>query len=174
MNGKRYPTQKEINELYEYNSETGLFIYKRRESVRECWNSTYAGKIAGSIDEKGYVRISVNKKVCRAHRIAWISFYGSEPDGEIVHINGIKSDNRICNLRVVDDKQNSRNRKKPINNRSGVIGVAYYKKNKKWGAYINSDNKKIFLGLYDDISLAVNARKLAESRLGYHHNHGRG
>ncbi|MCQ6967834.1 HNH endonuclease [Escherichia coli] len=90
------------------------------------------------------------------------------------HINGIKSDNRICNLRVVDDKQNSRNRKKPINNRSGVIGVAYYKKNKKWGAYINSDNKKIFLGLYDDISLAVNARKLAESRLGYHHNHGRG
>lgn len=62
MNGKRYPTQKEINELYEYNSETGLFIYKRRESVRECWNSTYAGKIAGSIDEKGYVRISVNKK----------------------------------------------------------------------------------------------------------------
>lgn len=54
------------------------------------------------------------------------------------------------------------------------MGVAYYKKNKKWGAYINSDNKKIFLGLYDDISLAVNARKLAESRLGYHHNHGRG
>ncbi|MGL9722094.1 HNH endonuclease signature motif containing protein [Symbiopectobacterium sp.] len=58
------------------------------------------------------------KKRCRAHRLAWIYVYGVEPDGEIDHINGIRSDNRICNFRIVDDKQNARNRRKQWNRHS--------------------------------------------------------
>jgi len=93
--------------------------------------------------------------------------------GFIDHINGIKDDNRINNLRDVTRSQNHQNRKLAKHNTSGVIGVYWRSDTNKWAAQINSNNKRLVLGCYTNKQDAINARRLAEKNLGFHSNHGR-
>ena len=78
------------------------------------------------------------------------------------HINGDVLDNRKCNLRLGTQEQNSYNQKTPKNNNSGVKGVYYYKKNKKWGVKIRINGSYTFLGLFENFEDAVKVRKEAE------------
>lgn len=86
--------------------------------------------------------------------------YGDIPDGmEIDHINRIKDDNRIENLRVVTKRQNCCNLS---TNTSGIPGVIWCKQQKKWRARIWVNGKNKHLGLFENIEDAKVARKKAE------------
>jgi hypothetical protein len=97
---------------------------------------------------------------------------GEWPNGQVDHINGDRSDNRICNLRIVDSQQNCRNQKLRKTNATGTMGVYFHKLTGKWTAQIMQSGKRIHLGLFDTKEGAISARKLAEVGYGYHPNHG--
>ena len=78
------------------------------------------------------------------------------------HINRIKTDNRICNLRAVTQKENGLNCNISKNSSSGFTGVSFDKKRLKWCAYINRSSKKISLGSYENKVDAIRARRIAE------------
>jgi hypothetical protein len=88
----------------------------------------------------------------------------------IDHINHIKYDNRIENLRDVDHKTNLRNKSIHSNNTSGQCGINY--KDNKWVVSIRVNYKSIHIGVYSDLHDAVDARKSAEKKYNFHENHG--
>ena len=123
-----------------------------------------ANSVISSKGGAGYVKVMLNKKTYLAHRIAWLMTTGVMPNGYIDHINGNRDDNRFSNLRVVDRATNSKNRKMGSNNTSGVTGVSWYKRHKKWVAQTAVNGKMKHLGYFDnvkDAERAINeARKL--------------
>ena len=112
------------------------------------------GTKAGCLDRDGYIQISVDKKIYRAHRLIWLMHYGKFPDAEIDHINGIKNDNRIENLREATSSQNKFNQGKRKTNTSGFKGVSFAKKIGKWVAFVGVKGKQKNLGYFDDVELA--------------------
>jgi hypothetical protein len=95
------------------------------------------------------------------------------PDGQVDHVNGVTSDNRIANLRVVTHSENQRNCKRRSDNRSNCTGVNWSEGHGKWHARIGQDGKQTHLGLFSSKFDAVLARLLAAEALGYSVRHGR-
>ena len=141
-------TQAQLHQLFNYNPETGIFIKKKKSNLcKPCgWNNG-----------KGYTKIGVNGKYYYAHRMAWVYVHGEVPDGDLDHINGNPSDNRICNLRVTNRSQNMQNTLKFKTNTSGYKGVTWLKKQKKWKAQITNNNHAISIGIYDSVEEAYEA-----------------
>jgi len=164
-------TQKQLKKILDYDPETGVFTWKHRPGAGKAWNSRFAGKKAGCNDN-GYVRILFSGKQYLAHRLAFLFVYGEFPPEQVDHINGVRSDNRMVNIRRATGTENNRNIKKPKTNISGVVGVSWVVSVQKWRAGIHSGNRYINLGNHVDFFNAVCARKSAERRLGYHINHG--
>lgn len=83
---------------------------------------------AGYVSNKdGYIRVMLDGKGYLAHRIIWEMHNGQIPNGmQIDHINHIRNDNRIENLRLVSNQDNQKNTKRSGNNKSGVTGVCWY------------------------------------------------
>jgi hypothetical protein len=135
-----------LNINVSYDEQSGLFAWKQKRQ------GAIAGKF-GSIEKTGYVRVKLLNKKYLAHRLAWFIVHKQWPDGQIDHINGNRSDNRIVNLRVVDQSGNSQNRRaKQKNNQSGYFGV--HASGAKWRAQIRIDKKLKHLGLFDTPELA--------------------
>jgi hypothetical protein len=156
-------TQEKIKELLDYNPETGIFIWKSKTSK---YSPIKVGSIAGYLKSSGYRIIEIYNKAFREHRLAWLYVYGVFPSDQIDHINGIRDDNRISNLREATNKENSFNKKPSKNNTSGYKGVSWNKKNNKWVSQIRVDKKSIYLGLYDSLEDAAIAYQAAAIR--YH------
>jgi hypothetical protein len=81
--------------------------------------------------------------------------YGEHPAAQVDHINGIPTDNRICNLRLADNHQNQYNQKLHRDNTSGVKGVC--KVYGKWNARISVAGKRKSLGQFETIEEAASA-----------------
>lgn len=160
-------TQARLKELIHYCPDSGVFTRLISSGSSKSGNPT------GYIDSEGYVRVSVDRNKCGGHRLAWLYVNGIMPKDQIDHINGVRSDNRILNLREADQSVNSKNLKTPDNNKSGVIGVHWHKASEKWQAQISANGIKIHLGVFDDFEAACIARKGAEMDHGFHENHGR-
>jgi hypothetical protein len=152
-----------LQEILNYNRETGVFVWKHRYDVPKQWNTKFAGNIAGHISLNGYVFISVNDKKYLAHRLAWVFAYGEWPSLEIDHIDGNPENNRIKNLRLATRLENGRNRKIQNSNKSGITGVCWDKENKRWKAYIWYNGKNKNLGLFFNIEDAIIERRKYES-----------
>lgn len=161
-------TPLELRRQLDYCPYTGVFT--RAKSVRG--KGCRKGDVAGCVNSRGYVSIKVFSKKYMAHRLAWLYTFGELPD-QIDHINGVKSDNRICNLRNVSNEVNQRNKARCKRNTSGCTGVSYSKKDKGWHARISYNGKRISLGVHKQKSDAIAARKEAERIYGYHKNHDR-
>lgn len=159
-------THERLKELYSYNEITGLFT--RLKTSGGCKE----GSIAGTINQNGYCHISIDNKHYLAHRLVWLYIYGHFPNNLIDHINHNKSDNRLCNLREVTKSENERNATRSKANKSGVTGVSWQKRDKRWQAYIHAEGKEIHLGNFKCFQEAVSARKQAEAKYGFHKNHG--
>lgn len=134
-------TLKALNNSYTYNSLTGDLLSNKLK------------RPLVSSSDSGYLRISVhirNETVyIKAHHICWFMYYGEWPSVNIDHINSIKTDNRIANLRLAASQQNSFNaRKTKAKTTSLFKGVAWHKVAKKWRAYITLNNKHIHIGLF--------------------------
>lgn len=97
-------------------------------------------------NKSGYFHGRVNQKTYLAHRVIWALYYNEWPYGEIDHINGDRSDNRIENLRIATPSENRCNRGKQSNNTSGYKGVYFNKRNNSWYAEIRKSGTKKYLG----------------------------
>jgi hypothetical protein len=148
-------TQERLKELLNYDEETGLFTRKKALAAKGC----SINKIAGCLTVRGYWKISIDKKQYTAHRLAWFYVNGCFPESAIDHINGIKTDNKISNLRLVTHSENLQNiyKSRKNNKTSKTLGVSWYKRDKKWQAEIQVNKKRIHLGRYDSLSEAKNA-----------------
>ena len=111
----------------------------------------------GSIDHDGYLIIKVKKHQFKAHRIDWLLNYGSFPDGELDHINRIRTDNRIENLRVADRLTQNRNTSGKVNKDTGVVGIYKDKTNGLKAIYAFTCLGKTYR--FRNLSDAVNKRK---------------
>ena len=150
-------TAEYLRSILNYDPETGIFTRKVRTA-----NRVKVGDVAGCKNSEGYLGIKICSRTHQAHRLAWMYVYGEWPTGQIDHINRIRTDNRIANLREVSHKQNNQNRSKPSNNTSGHPGVSWHKQRSKWLAHIKHNQKKIHLGCFNTIEEAIAARKAAE------------
>lgn len=157
------------------------FYWKERQpgdqlNAVQCkvFNSRKAGKKAGSIEPQGYVCIQIMGKKYKAHRLIWCMVYGAIPsDMQVDHINHIRHDNRLENLRLVSQSENERNASIRKDNGAGRTGVRWHETQLRWHAFIRHEGKQKHLGSFKEFSDAVNARKLAEIKFGYHKNHGK-
>jgi len=160
-------TQKELKETLHYNPKTGIFT--RLFSI----NQVESGSVAGGINGGGYLRVSIKGVRYNCHNLAWLYVYGVQPKYEIDHVNHIKTDNRIENLRDVTHQENNKNQSLNINNKSGFNGVDKHKSSGKWRARIPFNGKEVHLGLFGDLKDAIDCRKAADIKYGYHENHGK-
>lgn len=149
--------QSRLKEILDYDANTGFFYWKTRIS-----NNVSDGDIAGSVSCHGYVLISIDGRKHRAHRLAWLWVYGRFPSQQIDHINRVRSDNRIKNLREVTPGENQHNYPVPKHNKSGVVGVHWYNRAQKWRARIMINGRHKELGLFDTIEEASAARGAAK------------
>ena len=156
-------TYEEVHELFDYNPETGIFTNRiTRGKIAK------KGKVAGCLSDTGYWIIKVNGKNYRAHRLAWLFIHGYFPEHQIDHINRIRTDNRLCNLREVNKSCNMKNSKIYNNNTSGITGVSWHKRAKKWMVRIQDKNyHRINLGSFASKLEAAQARYEAEIKYKY-------
>jgi hypothetical protein len=155
-------TQHTLKSLLTYDAETGWFRWRTTRSNRR------AGSLAGHLHPRGYVRIVVCKQTYDAHRLAWLYVYGDWPKGQVDHINRVKNDNRIQNLRCVTRSQNRQNSAVNCNSTTNIKGVGWHKHAQKWCARITIDGARIQLGVFESINDAIAARKAAET---LYHSH---
>jgi len=127
MNSKKVDklTYDRLKEVLFYDQNTGIFLWKYSKQSR------FVGEIAGSKNNKGYRSISIDGVLYKEHRLAWFYVYGKWPENEIDHINRIKIDNKISNLREVTKSQNRQNINVKKNNKSGCRGVSWHKTHKR-------------------------------------------
>ncbi len=160
-------TLKNIKEIFDYDAETGVLRWKIKPGIR-----AKSGAATGSPGSHGYLQSVFCGKDYLTHRLIFAWFHERWPKDQIDHINGIRADNRIANLREVTHGENHKNQRIYKNNKSGCSGVCWDKRDNKWQAKINVDNKQIYLGLFISLPDAIKARKAAEVKHGFHKNHG--
>lgn len=149
-------TQKRLHELFEYVDG---------ELIRN-------GKIAGSVNKRGYRCICVDYKIYKAHRLVFLYHHGYLPE-QIDHIDQNQSNNRVENLRPATSGQNSMNRGMMRNNTSGCKGVFWDKDQNKWRVAVRIGRKLKSFGRYVDKELADLVAIMAREK--YHKefaNHG--
>ena len=155
-----------LHERLEYNSSTGELRWKCRPSSNP-WNARFAGKIAGCPSNRAYLCIALThlgqQHRYLAHRIAFAMTYGRWSDAEIDHKNGVKSDNRLVNLREATRIQNCQNAKKRVNNTTGHTGV--FRTRRRWFAQIHANGERKHLGCFDDREEAAHAYLAARRQL---------
>ena len=136
-------TQEILKSLFDYDEVSGNLIWKINHP-----GVMNVGKIAGSYHQ-GYIRIVVNGKKYLSHRLIWLMNYGYWPS-YIDHINGVRNDNRLSNLRIASMKFNSWNQKITTKNTSGIKNVFWHPQAKKWRVRVWAGGKGVSGGLYSD------------------------
>jgi hypothetical protein len=129
-----------IKEYLDIDINTGSAIWKKTK---------FHGKKAGTINSKGYVVIQVDNVQYTLHRLVWAIANNSNPLTHIDHINGIRDDNRIENLRLANPSMNQANGRLKTNNTSGFRGVYWESVINKYTARIKKDGVSHWLGAFD-------------------------
>lgn len=142
-----------------------LFEYKDGKLYRKVTVSNRFPSFVGTKEKKGYLCVSINSKRYKVHRIIWFMHYGYFPN-QIDHINGIRDDNRIENLREATTTQNNHNAKLRKDNISGVKGVCWDNLKQRWIAKLSVNKKRIQIGYFKDLEVAK--LEIAKARNKYH------
>lgn len=153
-----------ISKRISYDPCTGHFTWKPIAASSQyelAWNSRWAGKQAGGVRGNGYAYISMGGTHHLCHRLAWAIYFGSEPNGQLDHINGDPTDNRISNLREATQSQNCANQGSRKSNTSGYRGVTWNRRRNKWQAQIQVNKKHRVLGHFNDAADAAKAYQAA-------------
>ena len=155
-------TQEKLKELFLYDKFLGIFI-----RLKTVTGNAKKGDIAGYIDNRGYRRITINRKKYTVSRLAWLYVEGYLPENQIDHRNRIRHDDKWHNLRHVSQQCNTRNSKIYNTNTSGITGVKWHKRKRKWRSEIMISGKTIHLGYFDLKLNAAKARWKAEVKYGF-------
>lgn len=128
----------EILERLSYNPDTGVFTWVKHKYKKKPLS------VAGNLDKSGYVRIHICGKKIAAHRLAWFFVHGEWPKEDVDHINEIKNDNRISNLRLATRSQNCMNR-----GNKKTKGAYFYPNYGNYVAKIMKEGVSTHLGYFD-------------------------
>lgn len=162
-----------LMQAFEYNQHTGEFAkvkrYNWKNELIECTRN-----VIDCENAYGYYQVNFKRKVYLVHRLIVYMMTGEYPEKniDIDHINGDRSDNRWCNLRIVDRACNLKNVGMRIDNTSGVKGVHLEKSSGKYFTFIYHNKRRIVLGRFATIEEAEAARINAMAKYNYHENHG--
>ena len=156
-----YPSQEYLRGIFHYDPDTGVLVGKQSRGNRK------AGRPVGHSCTNGYLQVRLNGRNLSVARIIWIIVHGTTPE-QIDHINRIRTDNRIANLRAACQTTNARNKRLARNNTSGIAGVHFDAQSGRWKARIGVGAGRRTLGLFKTKELAIEARRAAESEYGYH------
>jgi len=142
-------TQSDLHQLLNYDPNTGQFVWAMSRRGRYGRK----GSAAGNLRSSGYVHIRISCQLYKAHRVSWCCVHGYWPAEQIDHINQVRHDNRISNLRLATPSENSRNR--------GSInphpGVTWDKVRNQWRVQRRVNGKNVSLGRYDNKADAIAA-----------------
>jgi len=146
-------TAEYVRRRLQYDPETGVFIWKPRP-IDKSWSTRFSGEVAGTIKNNGYRQIRIDGVKYGAARLAWLYVYGEWPKNEIDHINRVRDDDRLINLREATRTENCNNK---YNNNGLPRGVYRYTEGAKYQAQIPRGVPifgNIYLGQYGDSIVA--------------------
>lgn len=183
MATKLLPSQERLLKRLDYNSDTGLLVWRLRdvsefqgmtypaERHAKIWNAKHVGKPALNAPmANGYRHGMLDGIDYLQHRIIWKLVAGVDPEF-IDHINGDRSDNRLVNLRSVSAEENMRNRTLSINNSSGCPGVHFEARSQRWVVQLELAGRVKYVGRYIELSDAIAARVRATEGQGFTERH---
>lgn len=165
---KPLPSLERLNELFSYDETIGVLTWKMQPATSRsniCFNNKCGGKVAGTINEDGYVVIGIAKKYYLAHRIIWKLKTGADPLDIVDHEDTDKGNNRWLNLREASNGPNIQNSRIRKDNKSGIKGVFWDEPHKAWVAAIGINGKQIRLGRFKEIQQASEARRIASEKM---------
>jgi hypothetical protein len=151
-------TQTRLKEVLDYNPDTGVFTRRLKQS------GVSQGKISGSLTNEGYMVTSIDSKLYKCHRLAWLYMTDAWPNGQIDHKNGNRSDNRFDNLRDVAKQQNTENQRKAQRSNKSTSVLGTWKNGSGFAARISHKNTKVYLGTFATVEEA-HAAYIAAKRL---------
>ena len=173
-------TQQFVREAFDYDPETGVLTRRRldrrwfrRDQDWRDYNRRWAGLEVGGVTSSKYVQVTIlGEQALYVHRVIWLWMTGDWPD-EIDHRDRDRRNNKWSNLREVSHTENGRNQRMRKNNTTGVTGV-YRTKQRKFWASIGSSRAGNFkyLGRFDTLGEAGEARRMAQEQYGYSPGHG--
>jgi len=143
-----------LRDILHYDPDMGVFTWRERSDAPANWNARWASKMAGTISVFGYRVISINGRIYRAGRLAWLYMTGEWPENDVDHIDGNRGNDKWVNLRCASRCENQRNRGTQSNNKCGLKGVSWHKHMERWRSTIRVSGKCIHL-TYSDCPAAA-------------------
>jgi hypothetical protein len=179
-------TSEMLNDLLRYDEASGIVYWRQRTPVMfagetstqrtaRCrrWNTRWAGRQAFThIDGRGYLQGRVLGVRVLAHRVILCMVNGSWPRSTD-HKDGVRTNNRLANLRECSIAENNRNKCITQNHPTGVMGVRWRAQQRNWQVSISANGQRFYLGTFERFDDAVAARKAAEIEHRYGPTHGR-
>ena len=164
---------REALKLFRYDYETGVLYWRWRVNSRVP--KTLEAGAQRKSNSEGYLNVSVNGRDYAVHRIVMLMCYGFYGEGlEVDHINHVRNDNHLVNLRFVTHGENMRNKSVSSKSTTGVTGVDFSKAHKKYRARITVNWELIHLGYFETLEEAAAARAEANLKFKFNDNHGKG
>lgn len=167
----KIPSQEYLKQCFDY-LEQGILIWKYRpiehfnsKKSFEIFNSQHVGDVAGCIHEN-YYEVTINGVSLKLQRVIWVWRNGEIPEGYYIdHRDTNTTDNKILNLRLALPSQNAHNGKQRLNNTSGVKGVHWHKKDKRWVAHVTKNYKQKRIGAFINLQDAIVAINKARDEM---------
>jgi hypothetical protein len=164
MKSSQLPPREELARILEYRAVTGELLWRHRQDRSRRWNARYAGRVAGSPNGNGYLKVSIGKRLFYAHHIVWALAKDGPIPEEIDHIDRCRSNNRAENLRAATRRQNACNMGVQSRTASGLKGV-YPLPSGKFCSRIKLHGRDRYLGSFETAAEAHAARKKAGEQL---------
>jgi hypothetical protein len=144
-----------------YDPNTGSITWKRTKGSR-----AKTGTNAGNLSKNGYLVLGFDGKDFYAHRVAWLLHYGQWPTNLVDHVNGVKTDNRILNLREVTKSENAQNQKTSCKtSETNYLGVHYDTRRGRYVAKIMLNYKTKHIGVFKSAEEAYAAYLLIKRQI---------
>jgi hypothetical protein len=151
-------TQEVLKFVFEYRDGNLYWKFPTSTKVK-------MGDKLGSLSSNGYMQTTFLGTRFKVHRLVFMYHYGYLPP-VVDHKDGNPLNNKIENLRACTKLQNSYNKRLYSSNRSGITGVSWNCRDKRWMARCSVGGKKYHLGYFGNVE---DAKKVVEEFKLKHH-----